>query len=98
MLTPLVSAVRLLVLERGITAISTKNRIEALSSSGVLDREIAKDIQVIYPWLVEICLQRALNEGKPLDWMLDLHQCSSEEKRLLSESFRMVKETVEKAS
>jgi hypothetical protein len=30
--------------------------------------------------------------------MLDLHQCSSEEKRLLSESFRMVKETVEKAS
>ena len=98
MLTPLVSAVRLLVLERGITAISTKNRIEALSSSGVLDREIAKDLQVIYPWLVEICLQRALNEGKPLDWMLDLHQCSSEEKRLLSESFRMVKETVEKAS
>ncbi|MBW1743316.1 MAG: CBS domain-containing protein [Deltaproteobacteria bacterium] len=98
MLIPLVSAVRLLVLERGITAISTKNRIEALSSLGVLDREIAKDLQVIYPWLVEICLQRALNEGKPLDWMLDLHQCSSEEKRLLSESFRMVKETVEKAS
>jgi CBS domain-containing protein len=98
MLTPLVSAVRLLVLERGITAISTKDRIEALSSLDVIDREIAKDLQAIYPWLVEICLQRALNEGKPLDWMLDLHQCSSEEKRLLSESFRMVKETVEKAS
>ena len=98
MLTPLISAVRLLCLERGITALSTNDRIEALSSAGVLDKEEAKDLQVIYPWLVEICLQRALDQGKPLDWILDLHQCSSEERRLLSESFRMVKETVEKAS
>jgi CBS domain-containing protein len=98
MLTPLVSAMRLLILERGITAISTKDRIEALSSMGVLDREKAKDLQVIYPWLVEICLKRALDEGKPMDWTLDLHQCSSEEKRLLSESFRLIKETVQMAS
>ena len=97
-LTPLVSAVRLLTLERGITAVSTNDRIEALSSTGVLDKGKAKDIQVIYPWLVEICLQRALDKGKSIDWVLDLRQCSSEEKRLLSESLRIIKETVQMAS
>ena len=98
MLIPLVSAVRLLSLERGIGALSTNDRIEALSSVGVLDKEEAKDLQVIYPWLVEICLKRALDQGKPLNWILDPRHCSSEERRLLSESFRMVKDTVEKAS
>jgi signal-transduction protein with cAMP-binding, CBS, and nucleotidyltransferase domain len=98
MLTPLVSAVRLLCVEKGIGAVSTNGRIEALSSAGVLDKEEAENLQVIYPWLVEICLQRALQDGKPLDWILDVHECTPEERRLLSESFRVVKETVKKAS
>jgi CBS domain-containing protein len=98
LLTPLISAVRLLSLERGITAISTNERIEALCEMGVLEREKARDLQVIYPWLVEICLQRALDQGRPLDWILDLRQCSTEERRLLSESFRLIKETVQMAS
>jgi CBS domain-containing protein len=97
-LTPLVSAVRLLSLERGIGALSTKDRVEALSEMGVVSRERANDLQAIYPWLVEICLKRALDQGVSLNWILDPQQCSSDEKRLLTESFRMVKETVEKAS
>ncbi len=97
-LTPLISAVRLLSLERGIGALSTNDRIEALSEMGVVSRERANDLEAIYPWLVEICLKRALDQGRPLNWILDPLHCSSEEKRLLTESFRMVKETVEKAS
>ncbi|MBW1743455.1 MAG: CBS domain-containing protein [Deltaproteobacteria bacterium] len=97
-LTPLVSAIRLLTLERDIMATSTKDRIEALCSMDVLGTERAEDLQVIYPWLVEICLIRALDQGRPLNWILDPRHCSSEEKRLLTESFRIVKETVEKAS
>jgi CBS domain-containing protein len=97
-LTPLVSAVRFLCLERGITAFSTKDRISALARDGIVSTGEADDLQVIYPWLVETCLQRALSEGKPLDWVLEPRQCSSEEKRLLTESFKIIKETVRKAS
>jgi len=97
-LTPLISAVRLLSLERGIGALSTNDRIEALSEMDVVSRERANDLEAIYPWLVEICLIRALDQGRPLNWILDPRHCSPEEKRLLTESFRMVKETVEKAS
>jgi signal-transduction protein with cAMP-binding, CBS, and nucleotidyltransferase domain len=97
-LTPLVSAVRLLSLERGIGALSTKDRVETLSEMGVVSRERASDLQAIYPWLVEICLKRALDRGESLNWILDPQHCGSEEKRLLTESFRMVKETVGKAS
>jgi signal-transduction protein with cAMP-binding, CBS, and nucleotidyltransferase domain len=97
-LTPLVSAVRLLSLERGIGALSTKDRIETLSEMGVVSRERANDLKAIYPWLVEICLKRALDQGRSLNWILDPRHCSSDEKRLLTESFRMVKETVEEAS
>jgi CBS domain-containing protein len=97
-LTPLVSAVRLLCLEKGIGDLSTKDRIEALSDMGTITSERAKDLTVIYPWLVETCLERALDRGEPIDWMLDPRQCSSEKKRLLTDSFRIVKETVEMAS
>ena len=97
-LAPLVSVVRLMCMERGIGAFSTTDRLGALSEVGVLSRQRAKDLQALYPWLVEICLERALDQGKPLDWILDLRQSSSEERRLLTESFRIIKETLQQAS
>lgn len=97
-LSPLVSAVRLLALEQGISAFSTVDRIEALAELRILSRERAEDLRVIYPWLVERCLARALDQGQPLDWVLEPRQCSSEEKRLLTEGFKIIGETVKTAS
>jgi signal-transduction protein with cAMP-binding, CBS, and nucleotidyltransferase domain len=97
LLTPFVSAVRLLSLEKAIKASTTRDRLTALSQSGVLSQERAADLGEIYTWLVQSCLQRSLERGTSIDWTLDPRLCTSEEKRLLTESFRMVKETVEKA-
>jgi CBS domain-containing protein len=98
LMAPFVSAVRLLCLEQGIEASRTRDRITALSRRGVFNEERAKDLNEIYPWLVEICLRRALGQGKPIEWTLVPNECGSEEKRLLTEAFRIVKETVKKAS
>ncbi|MBW2195191.1 MAG: CBS domain-containing protein [Deltaproteobacteria bacterium] len=97
-LTPLVDAVRVLALEKGVMAFSTIERIKALSQEGVLTAEKASDLQSAYGWLMEITLYKALEAENSLDWILDPYECSSDEKRLLTECFRLIRDFVQTAS
>ena len=97
-LMPLVDTVRALALENGIRAPSTSHRITTLSEAGIVSAAKASDLKEVYQWLVRMSLQSALEEEKAVDWLLDPHQLSSDEKKLLTESFRLIKDFVETAS
>jgi len=97
-LTPLVDAVRVLALEKGVMAFSTIERIKALLQEGVLTAEKASDLQSAYAWLLEMTLYRALEAEHGLDWILDPYECSSDEKRLLTECFRLIRDFVQTVS
>jgi len=79
-------------------AYSTTGRIRELWDQGVLSAQHARDLQTTYEWVVEMSLHRALEAKHGLDWILDPKECTSDEKRLLTECFRLVREFVVSAS
>jgi CBS domain-containing protein len=97
-LVPLIDAVRSLALKQGVTSFSTAGRMRALAELGVIEAQTATDLQTVFGWLVEMSLHRALDEQHGLDWILHPHTCSSEEKRLLTESFRLIRRFLERRS
>ncbi len=97
-LVPLTDAVRTMALEKGVMAFSTLERIRDLWDLGVLSAQKARDLQTTYAWLVEMSLYRALEAKHGVDWMLDPRDCTSDEKRLLAECFRLAREFVKSAA
>lgn len=97
-LTPLTDAVRSLALENGLTAFGTIDRLEALTNLGVVDEQLRSDLAGAYTWLARMSLQRAFEADSGLDWIVDPRQCSAEEKRLLTECFRVIRVCVGLAS
>jgi len=97
-LTLLVDTVRFMAIEKGIMAFSTIDRIKALCDVGVITREKASDLETVYEWFVRLCLQKALEEKKTLDWMLEPGELSPDERRLFAESFRFIRDFILTAS
>ncbi len=97
-LTPLTDAVRCLALEKGIMAFGTTQRLEALAEAGVFKAQTAADLANAYTWLARMSLQRAFEAESGLDWIIDPRHCTSDEKRLLTECFHVIRECVGLAS
>jgi CBS domain-containing protein len=97
-LTPLTDAVRCLALEKGIMAFGTVDRLEELAALGVLDEQMATDLVSSYTWLARMSLQRAFEDDSGLDWIIDPRNCSADEKRLLTECFKVIRRCIELAA
>jgi CBS domain-containing protein len=91
-LVHLIDAVRILSMEHSVMDLSTNERIQSLLSRGVLSSQQASDLEAVHTWIVEMGLYKALEEEYSLDWILDPRQCSSDEKRLLTESFKVIRD------
>ena len=94
----LTDAVRTLSMEHGIMALSTNERIQGLCDRAVLSSQQASDLEAVHTWIVEMGLYKALEEKHSLDWILDPRRCSSDEKRLLTESFRIIRSFIKAIS
>jgi CBS domain-containing protein len=97
-LVPLADAVRALAMENGLMTLSTTERIRGLCDKDVVSAQRAADLEAVYTWVMEMGLHRALDEDQGRVWMLDPRQCSSDEKRLLTESFRVIRDFVSQVS
>lgn len=97
-LVPLADAVRALAMENDLTALSTIERIGGLRDKNVVSPQQAADLQAVYTWVMEMGLHRALDEEQGVDWILDPRQCSSDERRLLTDSFRVIRDFIKQIS
>lgn len=93
-LVPLTDAVRALAMEKGVMTLSTIERIHGLRDSNVVSVRQAADLEAVYVWVMEMGLHGALDEEQGLDWILDPGHCSSDEKRLLTEGFRVIRDFI----
>jgi CBS domain-containing protein len=97
-LVPLTDAVRALAMENGLLTLSTIERIRGLRDRDVLSAQQSADLVAVYTWIMEMGLHRALDEEPGLDWILDPRKCSSDEKRLLTDSFRVIRDFIKQIS
>ena len=97
-LVPLTDAVRALGIENNLVSYSTAGRIRDLLDLGILSAQTARDLQTAYAWLIEMSLHRALEAKQGVDWLLDPRECTSDEKRLLTDCFRLVRDFLASAS
>jgi CBS domain-containing protein len=97
-LVHLTDAVRALSMEHGVMALSTNERIQGLRDRAILASQQAANLEAVHTWIVEMGLYKALEEEHGLDWILDPRRCSSDEKRLLTESFRIIRDFIKTIS
>jgi len=97
-LAPMTDAVRALAMGNGLMTLSTIERIRGLRDKDVVSGQQAADLEAVYTWVMEMGLHRALDEQQDLDWILAPRQCSSDEKRLLTDGFRVIRDFIKQIS
>jgi len=97
-LAPLGDAVRALAMGNGVMTLSTIERLRGLCEKGVVSADQAADLEAVYTWVMELGLLRALEEKRGLDWILEPRRCTSDEKRLLTEGFRVIRNFIKQTS
>lgn len=97
-LGPLVDAVRAAAIGAGITALGTLSRIDVLREKRMLSKELASNLKAVYTWIVETGLRRGLQGPEEMQWTLDPKQCCADEKRLLTESFGVIRSLVKRVA
>jgi CBS domain-containing protein len=89
----IVDCVRMFALERGVQAISTKDRLQALVAENVFAAETAEHIRAAFEALIFLRLRHEIGlieAGQPPSHFLDPHALSKTEQDLLKESFQAV--------
>ena len=100
-LTPVVDAARVLSLDLGIKTQNTFERLSAINRKGVIDDSFHADLQEAYEFIVYLQISRhldALATGEEPDNFLDPASLNSLQRKMLKESFAVVRrlqETIE---
>jgi len=100
-LTPVVDAARVLSLDLGIKTQNTFERLSAINRKGVIDDSFHADLKEAYEFIVYLQISRhldALTKGEEPDNFLDPASLNSLQRKMLKESFAVVRrlqETIE---
>ena len=100
-LTPVVDAARVLSLDLGIKTQNTFERLSAINRKGVIDDSFHADLKEAYEFIVYLQISRhldALAKGEEPDNFLDPASLNSLQRKMLKESFAVVRrlqETIE---
>jgi CBS domain-containing protein len=92
-ITPLVDAVRLFALEKGITETSTIDRIHALKDKHTIVREYADELEYAFEFIMlqHICQQfEEIREGKGPDHFVNPYKLNNHEKKTMKEAFYLI--------
>ncbi|HEX9082998.1 MAG TPA: DUF294 nucleotidyltransferase-like domain-containing protein, partial [Holophagaceae bacterium] len=92
-LAPLVDLARLCALERGVRAVSTLDRLEALRGSPSLLADLVDELIDAFEFLVLLRIHhqyRQLEAGQPIDTFIRLEALSHLERQSLKNAFRLV--------
>jgi CBS domain-containing protein len=93
-LTPVVDAARVLSLDLGIKTQNTFERLAAINREGVIDDSFHADLQEAYEFIVYLQISRhldALAKGGEPDNFLDPATLNSLQRKMLKESFAVVR-------
>ena len=93
-LTPVVDAARVLSLDLGIKAQNTFDRLSGINRTGVIDDTFHADLKEAYEFIVYLQISRhldALTKGEEPDNFLDPASLNSLQRKMLKESFAIVR-------
>jgi CBS domain-containing protein len=94
-LAPLVDAVRLFALEKGIRETSTIERINILRDKNTIVKEYAEELIHAFEFIMLLRIQHQfgqMKEGKDIDNFINPNKLSNLEKRIAKETFQLISE------
>ncbi|MEW6693438.1 putative nucleotidyltransferase substrate binding domain protein [Tepidimonas thermarum] len=94
-IVPIIDLARIYALAGGITAVSTRERLQAAASSGEITAARARDLIDALDFLSGLRIEhqaRLMAEGRPADNYLHLQELSELERRHLKDAFAVVKD------
>ncbi len=90
---PLVDAVRLFALERGVQATSTIERIDALKDKHTIVKEYAEELEYAFEFIMLLRIHHQfeqINSGREPDNFINPNKLSNLEKKMIKDAFHLI--------